>query len=395
MYFPFFEKDSYRRNVNITPLHLAALAVAARDEIEVVGTRPPISRTDDFLYTGVLDSKGRKWTVKYPRHSQAGTILEAEAGIAPALLTELQSGKLPFDVLRPAGFTAVKHGRAMVYRSPVGRTKDFSDFTLDDAQELGRALAAIHNLNPEVINKTGMPSYTADAWRKRLLAALHDASTSATIPGLLLRRWERALEDTALWNFHPCVSHGDVAEENILWSEGQISCFLGFGEANLSDGARDFANLSAALPEDVFDAAFASYQNAREEEVDENFLTRSLLMSELAIPRWLMHGVRSHDEKIITEAQKMLDDLLEAVAADPELNSEPSWEVAPLNAEIETVISTSTAVTALSAASAPSAISAPSANSAPSASSTDTPDSAASDGSAESSNTPHSAESAE
>lgn len=395
MYFPFSEKDSYRRNVNITPLHLAALAVAARDEIEVVGTRPPISRTDDFLYTGVLDSKGRKWTVKYPRHSQAGTILEAEAEIAPALLAELQSGKLPFDVLRPAGFTAVKHGRAMVYRSPVGRAKDFSDFTLDDAQELGRALAAIHNLNPEVINKTGMPSYTADAWRKRLLAALHDASTSTTIPGLLLRRWERALEDTALWNFHPCVSHGDVAEENILWSEGQISCFLGFGEANLSDGARDFANLSAALPEDVFDAAFASYQNAREEEVDENFLTRSLLMSELAIPRWLMHGVRSHDEKIITEAQKMLDDLLEAVAADPELNSDPSWEVAPLNAEIETVISTSTAVTALSAASAPSAISAPSANSAPSASSADTPDSAASDGSAESSNTPHSAESAE
>lgn len=395
MYFPFSEKDSYRRNVNITPLHLAALAVAARDEIEVVGTRPPISRTDDFLYTGVLDSKGRKWTVKYPRHSQAGTILEAEAEIAPALLAELQSGKLPFDVLRPAGFTAVKHGRAMVYRSPVGRAKDFSDFTLDDAQELGRALAAIHNLNPEVINKTGMPSYTADAWRKRLLAALHDASTSATIPGLLLRRWERALEDTALWNFHPCVSHGDVAEENILWSEGQISCFLGFGEANLSDGARDFANLSAALPEDVFDAAFASYQNAREEEVDENFLTRSLLMSELAIPRWLMHGVRSHDEKIITEAQKMLDDLLEAVAADPELNSEPSWEVAPLNAEIETVISTSTAVTALSAASAPSAISAPSANSAPSASSANTPDSAASDNSAESANTPHSAESAE
>ncbi|XCB30459.1 hypothetical protein RQN30_03390 [Arcanobacterium hippocoleae] len=109
--------------VNNYSLHLAALAVAAIDGLHVVGTQAPIGRTPDFSFTGVLDSDGNSWVVKFPRTVSAGTVLEAEAGIADSLLQELRQGNLPFDVLRPAGFAKVKVGRAMVYRTPIGKEK--------------------------------------------------------------------------------------------------------------------------------------------------------------------------------------------------------------------------------------------------------------------------------
>ncbi|MDR6938659.1 phosphotransferase [Arcanobacterium hippocoleae] len=308
-------------------LHLAALAVAAIDGLRVVGIQAPISQNMDFAVTGLLDSNGQSWVVKFPRNPHAGTVLEAEASISDFLLQELRAGNLPFDVLRPAGFAKVKSGRAMVHRAPIGKSLSFDSLDISAAHDLGRALAAIHSLSPHVIERAGMPVYSAQTCRQRLLAELSDADAHAEVPAILRRRWRDMLEDGTLWNFMPRVTHGDFADENVLWSEQHISCVLGFGEAHVGDPAADFALLLADLSEENFAAVLESYQNALGKQISSEFLQRANLLSEFALLRWLMHGIRNNDFEIIEQAEDMLKTLAFDIELDPQLAPGPNWEV--------------------------------------------------------------------
>lgn len=311
----------------MSPYHLAALAVVAINGLNAVSIRGPYSSSPDYAYGGVLDSQGKHWIIKVPRNTHASTAIEAEAGLAPILVEQLRQGHLPFDVMRPAGFATVDHGRAIVYPRPLGKSIDFDHLSVAQAHELGRTLATIHQLQPATITDAGMPGYDSETVRRRLLTELHDADASGSIPAILLRRWENTIENPQLWNFRPAVVHGDIASDNILWSEGQVSCVLGFGEAHVGDPAQDFASLMSGIDESLFDAIVESYRNSLRETIDEHFFTRIVLLSEIALARWMMFGIRNHDKTIIDEAETMMDELAQDVAADPDLAPGPVWNV--------------------------------------------------------------------
>lgn len=312
-----------------SPLYLAALAVSAIEGLEIVGTRPPYVETEDFATGRVVDSHGKRWIVKAPRNSNAATALEAEAAFAPALLKSLRRGDLPFDILRPAGFADVPgKGRAVIYPEPFGKAANFEDLTDSEAKELGRAIASIHLLPREVIAESGLPVYTAEECRLRLLAELHDADQIAPIPLVLRRRWEAILEDSSLWDFEPVPLHGDVASENFFWSEAKISAVVGFGEAHVGDPAVDLAAL-LGISTEFFDGVVESYQNTRKIEADDAAKKRAILLSELAMVKWLTYGHRLHNVEIISDAQSMLSDFAREVEAEPEASPGPAWDVAP------------------------------------------------------------------
>lgn len=345
--------------MNNSSLHLAALVVTALGNVSVVGVRETVHENESFYISAVLDANGRNWLIKSPRSTEAGLTLEAEAALAPALLEQLQAGNLPFDVVRPAGFAPVKNGRAMVYSAPFGVAKYFGALSLDEAHSLGRGLAAIHNLSPAVLNGSGMPDYSVAEIRNRIHSEIIEAVDTADIPIILRRRWEQVVDDQSLWLFSPALVHGDFADENVLWSEGEISCVLGFGQANIGDPAADFAQLAANITPELFAAVLESYNNALTTDADPNLMTRILLYSELAILRWLLHGARTGDAEIVTEAMEMLEGLALEIEADPELAPGPKWEV-----DLDTASTAKTAVTALTAVTSVTSLTAGSAASA-------------------------------
>lgn len=301
-------------------LALAALATTAVPGLDVVATRPPQTATSDYQTTGLLDAGGRHWVIRAPLHPAAGAALEGEVALLANLVTEVDEGRLPFDVPRPVGFAALPEGgRAMVFRALVGRPLVLDRLTPGPglSAELGRAIAAFHELDPAVVADAGLPVYDADSYRRRCLAEVDEAARTGRVPSLLLNRWEHALEDVALWRFRPTPVHGDLAPEHVLVSDGRISALLSLSEVHVGDPAEDLAWLLAAAPEDSLDAIEEAYSLARTEGADATLMDRALLVSELALARWLLHGVRHDEQPVVEDATAMLRALAEDVGDAP------------------------------------------------------------------------------
>ena len=95
----------------------------------------------------VIDAEGRRWVVRAPQSPAAGAALEAEVGLLERLVVEVDAGRLPFDVPRPAGFVDLPEGgRAIVHPQLPGRPLRLEDLGPGPglAAAVWRAIAAVH-----------------------------------------------------------------------------------------------------------------------------------------------------------------------------------------------------------------------------------------------------------
>ena len=60
-----------------------------------------------------------------------------------------------------------------------------------------------------------------------------------------------------------------------------------------------------------------AYSLARTERADSHLAARATLASELALARWLLYGVRTGDDEVVTDARRMLADLADLVQDAP------------------------------------------------------------------------------
>lgn len=303
-----------------SPLTLAALATAAIPGLDVVATRSPQHEGTDFAVTGVLDSGGRRWVVRCPLHAAAGAALEGEVALLERLADAVDDGALPFEVPRAAGFAPLPEGgRAMVYRELQGRPLDVAALTPGPAlaAQVGRAIAAVHELPAAALESAGRPVYDAETYRQRRLSELDEAAATGYVPSVLMRRWEHALEDVSLWRFRATPVHGDLAAEHILVANDDVQAVLDWSEAHVGDPADDLAWLVASAPEHALDAVLEAYSLARTERGDDHLLERATLASELALARWLLHGVRTGQRTVVAEASQMLSELADIAREEP------------------------------------------------------------------------------
>lgn len=334
-----------------TPLALAALATIARPGLDVVATQPPREPGADFDVVGIVDAEERRWIVRSPRHAAAGAAMEGEVALLGELADAVDRGLLPFDVPRPAGFAPLPEGgRAMIYRELVGRPLDPAALTPDAEllRNLARAIAALHELSGAVVRTAGLPDYDAEGYRQRRLAEVDQAARTGHLPARLLRRWEHALEDVSLWRFATTPVHGDLAGEHVVVDGDRVVGLVDWSDACVADPADDLAWLLAQTSPAAADAVMEHYTNARGGGIDSTldsigtdhsvgtvdafntFDARATLAGELAVARWLMHGVRIRSDEVIEDAIDMLRELDESVAGAPPIGRvEPVVEPAP------------------------------------------------------------------
>ncbi len=280
-----------------SPAFLAALASAAVPGLDPVSVRAvPPGPSSDCDTALVVDDRDRSWIIRSPRTPAAGARLESAA-----TLVGLLARRLPFAVPVPKGFVTVPNGRAAVYPRLPGRALVLERLAAGPGlgAELGRAIAAIHNLDPEVFEEAGTPAYDADTYRTRRLAELDRAATTGHVPTALLSRWEAALEDVTLWRFAPAPVHGGLTGSQVLAvfdsdadpTTGHVRAVLGWEDAKIADPAEDFAAVLSQVGPGPLESVLEAYANSRSGRPDPHLRRRALLAGELALLGNLLSAV--------------------------------------------------------------------------------------------------------
>ncbi|HET7761605.1 MAG TPA: phosphotransferase, partial [Phycicoccus sp.] len=138
-----------------SPYALAALA-STLPGIEPVGVQQvPNAPENEFDVAFVQDRTDRRWVVRSPRTPAAAARMEAAI-----TLLGLLSRRVTFSVPAPRGLVELKEGgRAAVYPYLPGRNVDFAKIPAGRgvAVEIGRTLAALHNVDPALYDEAGAP----------------------------------------------------------------------------------------------------------------------------------------------------------------------------------------------------------------------------------------------
>jgi len=321
--------------VSRSTLALAALASVAVPGLDPVAVRPADVTGMDFDVAVVQDAEGRRWVVRAPRRPAVAALVDAEARLLPRL-----QPLLPVPVPVPAGHCRLPEGgRCVVAAYLPGTPLDPAALRAGSplAAEVGRVMAALHEIDPDVFEEAGAPVYGADEYRLRRLADVDRAAATGRVPASLLARWERALEQVSHWRFVPTPVHGDLAGEHVLEHEGRVSGVLDWGEARVADPADDLAWVAASAAPDALDTVLEAYSMARGDRPDPHLLDRARLAGELALARWLLGGVAADDARVVDDATRALGRLAEVVEAGGELGrsgadngagGEVAWESA-------------------------------------------------------------------
>ncbi|MGO4340585.1 phosphotransferase [Pedococcus sp. 2YAF34] len=289
-----------------TPLFLAALASAAVPGLDPASVEA-LPGTPDHQYdvAFVQDTQHRRWVIRVPRSQAAAAQMESTFG-----LLGLLARRLPFSVPTPKGFAPLKEGgRAAIYPFLPGQNIDFSALPPGPglAAELGRAIAALHNADHGLFEEAGLPAYDADTYRTRRLTELDRAAATGHVPTGLLARWEKQLEDVALWRFAPTPTHGDLTGDQVLVvfeddqdaSTGRVKAFTGWEDAKVADPADDFSALATQASEPALETLMEAYAHARSERPDPHLLTRARLVAEMRVLSALLAAVGSADRLLV------------------------------------------------------------------------------------------------
>ncbi|MFL4474658.1 phosphotransferase [Paeniglutamicibacter sp. MACA_103] len=292
-------------------MELAAIATAAVPGLAPTGVASLPDDGNDFDSVLIVDAAKNRWRVRSPRHEEASVRLETELAALRAFSAGIRAS-LPFQLPSVAGTVRQGPLRTFVYNHVPGKQYSLEDLvSLGSrcARDLGSVMAAIHSMPASAIDRADLPSYTAEQVRQRRLNELDAAATTGMIPSRLLRRWEHALEDVALWRFNATVIHGDLHEDQLLVQDAKVVAVTGWTDLQVGDPADDFAWLAAVHEQSFAEAAFESYVSVRGDRADPHIMRRAALAAEFALAQWLVKAIAGGEPERIAEAKLMLEEL--------------------------------------------------------------------------------------
>ncbi|GAA1484581.1 phosphotransferase [Brachybacterium fresconis] len=287
---------------------LAALAAAAVPGLVPVRTTPIATPTEDLDVAGIVGEQGRRVMVTSPSSTASGVRLEKDLKVTDALTGT------PLHVVIPPvlGFVKLSEGgRAAVTEAPVGRPLMLENLqdSPELARSLGQILARIHTVPRYAAEAAGVESFTAEA----LLAEHHErilaAKEGGHLPAAVSQRWEGLLEDRELWDVTPQFIHGDLSEESLFCSEDSVSALRDWSSSRVADAATDLAWLISTLDPERFDELYAAYREELPTAVHPRLMERAQALGEFAVAEWLIHGLETGDEAIVSDARGMIADL--------------------------------------------------------------------------------------
>src|SRR5699024_3674235 len=129
------------------------------------------------------------------------------------------------------------------------------------------------------------------------------------LPAAVAQRRQALLEDEDLWDITPQVVPGDLSEESLFTTDGQVSAVRDWSSSQVADAASDLAWLISSLEPERFDALYAAYREELPTSTHPRLMERAQALGEFAVAEWLAHGLEVGDESIVADARGMVADL--------------------------------------------------------------------------------------
>lgn len=310
-----------------SPLTLAALATSAVAGLDVTHAAP-LGGTGGDVDSALLSTRdGRTLVIRVPRTAAAESEQSADL-VAVRALSDGVRARLPFGVPRMLGQAPVDGTRAIVSEFVDGSPLSLGGITPGIAASIGHAVAAVHALPTSVVADVGLPQLRAIDVMREAVTTLDRAAATGLVPAALLRRWEGAAEDSALWQFTPTVINGSLSASSFLVVGDSVTGVLGWARLQVGDPARDLFWMLGSSDPNVPETAFDAYHQARGIH-DRQVGRRAVFAAELELARWLLHGTERRSTEIVDDAVGMLHALLDRVSGDltNPLANEPSAAV--------------------------------------------------------------------
>ncbi|MFN4002026.1 phosphotransferase [Microcella sp.] len=297
-----------------SPLTLAALATSAVDGLDVTHAAA-LGSAGGEVDSALLSARdGRTLVIRVPRTAAAESEQSADL-VAIRALSDGVRARLPFGVPRMLGQAPIDGTRAIVSEFVDGSPVRLDAITPGIAASMGRAIAAIHALPTSVVADVGLPQLRAIDVMREAVTTLDRAAATGLVPAALLRRWEVAAEDSALWQFTPTVINGSLSAASFLVVGDSVTGLLGWARLQVGDPARDLFWMLGSSDPDVPETGFDAYHQARGVH-DREIGRRAVFAAELELARWLLHGTERRSTEIVDDAVGMLHALLDRVSGD-------------------------------------------------------------------------------
>lgn len=290
------------------PLTFAALATSAVPELEPTAARKHSDLGQANFTSVVLDTQLGQLIMRVPNNDVAAAEQAAE-NIAFTALTDGARAQLPFAVPKVLGITRAGDFPAVVATFLPGFKFQVADLSPDALliDSLVQAIVKLHQLPKSLLAAVGLPVHDSLQARAAAASKVAKAWDTGLLPATLKNRWDSVLADLQLWDFTCQTVHGKLCAENILVQDEQLTGMVGFSEFSFNDPAIDFVWLTAAKP-GTLESVLERYC-ANTGHVYVQLLARVRFYHELELASWLLYGVQSHNQEIITDAKTLLENL--------------------------------------------------------------------------------------
>lgn len=245
-----------------TPAQL--LEAAARAGLQLSSARADFDRSGlDFLVLHAEDTAGVPWVVRTPRRPDVVEAARVEGRILALVRPALPVAVPHWQIHTPEVIAYPRLGGepAIHIVSPEDVT-----WRLDPAnppaaflESFARALAALQR----VPSAEGLPTKSIAEARARHARAMEATRDVLQPSEAVWARWQRWLEDDAMWPRHVALVHGDLHPGHMLLDEGStLVGILDWTEAHFGDPGLDFAMAFGCFGAEVLEALVARFEAA-------------------------------------------------------------------------------------------------------------------------------------
>ncbi|QKS72508.1 phosphotransferase [Paenalkalicoccus suaedae] len=241
------------------------IELAARHELAIKDTVKINESGVDFRVAHVEDLDGARWILRIPRQKESMRHAAKEKH-ALDLMAQHVDVEVPEWTIFSPELIAYKQlsgvPAATIDMEIQGYVWALDEKNVSDAfyNSLGRALADLHSVDTTPFEQASMEKVAPADLQASMKARIEKVKEHFVIDDELWNRWQRWIQDDALWPTFVGLTHGDLHPGHILINENaEVTGMIDWTEVAITDVAIDFVAHYQLFGRDGLEKLVAAY----------------------------------------------------------------------------------------------------------------------------------------